>query len=302
MFLVGIAGPNLAVSGAVFTERFVSQRLTDYIYLGPLPSGGKEPALSHRIHRVAQIFRALKKSTTELENYYKSLEFQSPPAPKSQSSQSHGTPRSSTQPTPLHPIRKVVPPHFQGYTKDGRIHKIEYTARLASDFPSKAVFKGTIEYEKGEDKVKEDVVIKFTDTYGEEGHKLLAEDSFAPKLLFCNHERSVGMYVVVMEYVSGKQAGDLLTDQAHVDRLRRVVDKLHGGGYAHGDLRGPNLLIAEDDLKLIDFDWCGKENVARYPADINVGSDIQWHEGVYRGGPIKQAHDEHMFNLLTVPQ
>lgn len=38
LFLVGVAGPHFTLSGAVFTEIFVSQRFTDYIYLGPLPT------------------------------------------------------------------------------------------------------------------------------------------------------------------------------------------------------------------------------------------------------------------------
>ena len=55
MFLVGVAGPHLTVSGAVFAERFVSQRLTDYIYLGPLnPSGGPGSPCTGQSHGRAQ--------------------------------------------------------------------------------------------------------------------------------------------------------------------------------------------------------------------------------------------------------
>ena len=300
MFLVGVAGPNLAVSGAVFTERFVSQRLTDYIYLGPLPlpRGGGELALSHRIRRVAQIFRALKICTSELEDYYKSLELPPAPASRSQRSQSRGVSRSPAPIPSQSVLRKVPPPHFQAYTVDNRTYKIEYTERLDRYFPSKTVFKGTIECEGDEGKAKCDVVIKFTDRYGKEAHKLLAGMSLAPKLWYCEYEKSVEMYVVVMDYVRGKQAGRPLTEKAHIDELRRAVDALHGGGYVHGDLRGPNVLIAADGPKLIDFDWCGEAGVARYPADINLGSDIEWHDGVYRDGLIQKDHDEHMFSKL----
>ena len=292
MFLVGVAGPNLAVSGAVFTERFVSQRLTDYIYLGPLPSGGVESALSHRIRRVAQILRALKTCTSELVDYYKGLEFLPPSAST-----------RSPAPNPSHPISGMVPsPHFQAYAAGNKRYKIEYTERLARHFPSSTVFKGTIECEGGEDKAKHDVVIKFTDGYCKDAHEMLTKISLAPKLWFCNREESVGMYVVVMGHVRGEQAGSLLEDEAHIDQLRTAVDALHVAGYVHGDLRGPNLLIAKDGLKLIDFDWCGKAGEARYPADINVGSDIEWHGGVCREGLIEKDHDEHMFTLLTVPK
>ena len=110
------------------------------------------------------------------------------------------------------------------------------------------------------------------------------------------------MYVVVMDHVRGEQVGSLLEDEAHINQLRMAMDGLHEAGYVHGDLRGPNLLIAKDGLKLVDLDWCGKAGEARYPASINVGSDIEWHKGVLRDGFIEKAHDEHMFNLLTVPE
>jgi hypothetical protein len=79
MFLVGIAGPHLAVSGAIFTERFVSQRLTDYIYLGSLPTYQEGFPLDHSIRRVAQVLRALSKATNELADYYLKLRFTIPP-------------------------------------------------------------------------------------------------------------------------------------------------------------------------------------------------------------------------------
>ena len=50
---------------------------------------------------------------------------------------------------------------------------------------------------------------------------------------------------VVMDYVSGDH-----------------VETLPGGGYVHGDLREPDVLVTTDGLKLIDFDRCGKEGSA----------------------------------------
>ena len=298
MFLVGVVGPHLAVSGAVFADRFVSQRFTDYIYLGPLPGGGAESPLSHRIRRVAQIFHVLKECTDDLGDYYKSLEFQLTPTSESKHMQSHGS--SYTIPTPLHPIsQQVPPPHFQTYTTGSEKYKITYTKRLARDFPSKAVFKGTIEREGDESKTMHDVVIKFTNAYCKEAHELLAKISRAPNLWFCDRVEDVGMYVVVMDYVGGGQVEDLLTDAAHIEQLRTAVDALHKGGYVHGDLRGPNLLIAEDGLKLVDFDWCGKQGEARYPADINIGAKIKWHDDVHREGLITEEHDTYMLGLLV---
>ena len=280
MFLVGIAGPNLAISGAVFTERFVVERFTDYIYLGPLPSGGVESDMGRSIRRVANILVTLRTCMDELEDYYRNLKPRRPDA-----------------------ISGMFPaPHFQAYSDGNKRYKIEYTERLKRQYASGTVFKGRIEWEGDEGKGKDDVVIKFTNGYCGSAHELLAKMSLAPKLWHCKNEESVGMYVVVMGYVGGKEVGDVLTDEGHMKQLRRAMNGLHEAGYAHGNLRGPHLLIAKDGLKVIDFDWCGKAGEARYPADINVVSDIEWHEGVCRGGVIEKAHDEHMFKVLTVPK
>ena len=77
------------------------------------------------------------------------------------------------------------------------------------------------------------------------------------------------------------------------------MEALHKEGYVHGDIRGPNLLIAEDGLKLVDFDWCGKRGEARYPADISIAAGIKWHDGVRRDGLMKKAHDTYMLDLLV---
>jgi len=296
MFLIGVAGPHLSISGAVSTENFVSQRLTDYIYLGPLPTCGGESALSHSAHRVAQLLRALKISTQELTDYYKSLQFVTPITSKLRGSAWHGGPRPS--PVPLHPITSaIVPPHFQEYTVDDKTYKIHYTERLSKCLPFKAIFKGTIECE--EDKARRDVVIKFTYAYCKAAHELLITISRAPNLWFCDYVHCVGMYVVVMDYVSGEHGGTPLEDQAHVDQLREALATLHDEDYVYGDLRSPNILIATDGLKLIDFDWCGKEGTVRYPADTCLDRNMKWHSGVRLGGLITKAHDIHMFNHLA---
>ena len=297
MFLIGVVGPQLAVSGAVFADNFVSQRLTDYVYLGPHPTYEEESALSHRIRRVAQILRALKNATEELKDYYRLLEFRTPQKSKLRSSRCGD---SHTSSVPLHPISlKVVPPYFQGYAVDGKEYKIHYEGRLAREVSSKAVFKGTIECE-GDWKTGRDVVIKFTYAYCKAAHERLAADSRAPDLLFCCRMENIGMYVVVMDYVDGEHVTETpLEDKKHVDQLRAAIQTLHDEGYVFGDLRGPNILIATDGLKLLDFDWCGKERAARYPADINLDPDIKWHSEVRREGLITKAHDIHMLNLLV---
>ena len=180
---------------------------------------------------------------------------------------------------------------------DGKKYTVDYKTRLAPSFPSKAVFKGTVVC--SEDEAKYNVVIKFTPTYCEAAHRKLSDVERAPSLRFCERVESVGMYVVVMDYVDGEQIGarERLTDEGHIEQLRMAMKTLHDADYVHGDLREPNILITTGGLKLIDFDWCGQAGKARYPADISLVPELRWHNGVRRGGPIEKDHDEHMFGL-----
>ncbi|KDQ07366.1 hypothetical protein BOTBODRAFT_611645 [Botryobasidium botryosum FD-172 SS1] len=94
-FLVSIAGPRLAIAGAVFTDRFMSQILTDDVRIGTNDAKGD---INAAILRVAHILRALRHSLEELDSYYRDLK--SPrtvltPSPTSSSSTRLSTHTSS---------------------------------------------------------------------------------------------------------------------------------------------------------------------------------------------------------------
>jgi hypothetical protein len=48
---------------------------------------------------------------------------------------------------------------------------------------------------------------------------------------------------------------------------------------------------------LVDFDWCGEEGEAVYPASINM--DVRWPEDVCGGALLKASHDDFMFLQLV---
>lgn len=136
-------------------------------------------------------------------------------------------------------------------------------------------------------------------TYCQAAHELLAKTSQALRLWHCAREPSVGIWVVVMDYVEGSEADNVLTDPAHIQSLRGAITTLHDHGFVFGDLRPANVLIVDDRAVLIDLDWCGQSGEVKYPSDIMLDSTIGWHSGVRRGGPITTAHDEHLFYRLT---
>ncbi|KAG8741187.1 hypothetical protein FRC10_003232 [Ceratobasidium sp. 414] len=82
------------------------------------------------------------------------------------------------------------------------------------------------------------------------------------------------------------------------ENIREALDTLHGADLVFEDLRSPNILVVEAaDGKarrmLVDFDWCDKENVGRYPAGLNTG--IGWADGEEKGGLMLKQHDVKMF-------
>ncbi|KAI0327597.1 hypothetical protein GY45DRAFT_1373013 [Cubamyces sp. BRFM 1775] len=279
--IIGSAGPNVRVSGAVFADQLVVQNLGDSISVVPL--------------------RTL--CLKELDNYYTNLirlmavrgrragEVGVMPGRPARSS-STGVTRT-LQPALL------IGPHFQRYDDEqGKTVTLTYKRRLATEYPMKAVFVA----EAKTDTETRDVVVKFTPVYGKAAHELLASASppQAPKLHFCDAVESVGMWVVVMDYVEGKAVAGVLQDPARVASLQNAVKTLHANGFVFGDLRNPNVLEVGDGVMLIDsdFDWCGKEGTARYPSDILLEEGV-WHAGVQRGGLLKYEHDWYQFRALT---
>ena len=151
---------------------------------------------------------------------------------------------------------------------------------------------------------KEEVAVKFAETYGIEAHRRLYELRIAPKLHY--HHRVVGnLYMVVMERVKGKQWSKLergSVDQTAFKELRTQLGKFHEQGFVHGDLRNCNVMLDyEGKAKVIDFDWAGKEEDVRYPKNINmdlVTDDKELHGDVRPYGIIKKEHDEFALSVL----
>ncbi|KAI0694019.1 hypothetical protein C8T65DRAFT_744535 [Cerioporus squamosus] len=280
-FLIGSAVPNLQVSGAVFADQLIVQNLGDTISVVPRLNLNGRSSLDNAGHRVAQLFYALRMCLNELDEYYThlihSMAVPNPPhsgnvgvMPGRSARPSTGAARTS-QPAPM-----VISPHFKTYEDEqGKAVILTYKRRLATEYPSKAVFVAEAKC----DTETVDVVVKFTPAYGKAAHELLASasPSQAPKLRFC-------------EFVD--------SDPAHIASLESAVTALHDHGFVFGDLRTPNVLLVGDRVVLIDFDWCDKEGTARYPSDILL-EEGTWHAGVKRGGLMEQVHDGYHFLTLT---
>ncbi|PCH32989.1 hypothetical protein WOLCODRAFT_159755 [Wolfiporia cocos MD-104 SS10] len=303
-FLIGIAGPNIIVSGAVFADTLIAQPLTDYISIVPRPAHNHRSPLDDAGYRVARLFRALRECIKDLDEYYaKLVQAISPRAPllagllPARVAPASGGVRALRVPA-------MTGPNFTTYCDGaGKAVVLEYRERLVPHISMKTVFVAEAKSESETAKV----VVKFAYAYTREAHELLAKASppqasppQAPKLRYCAYEPSVGMQVVVMDFVEGREVDGALTQPAHIQSLRGAIMTLHQGGFVFGDLRAQNVLRVGDGIVLVGFDWCGKEGEARYPSDILVDEQtLGWHRGVKRGGLIEKEHDAHLFRALT---
>jgi len=104
--------------------------------------------------------------------------------------------------------------------------------------------------------------------------------------------------MVVMEYLSDWV---MLIEKPHQERskyqekLKAALRIIHDQDFVHGDVRGPNILVSEDDVNLVDFDHCGKEGVKRYPREWD---HTQRREDAKEGECLQKSHDNWMLERI----
>ena len=117
------------------------------------------------------------------------------------------------------------------------------------------------------------VAVKFVRTfYGEDVHKLLAKHELAPQL-FSVTPLDGGWLAVVMEAIEGAPLRRPAAKPVE-EALKRAVSLMHTNGYVHGDVRPQNVLVSDNTVRIVDFDWAGKHPNARYPPELNM--DCNW--------------------------
>ena len=124
------------------------------------------------------------------------------------------------------------------------------------------------------------MVYKFSSSYDSEAHNAI--ENFTPKLR--KVQKINGEFMIEMEYLEDydvltKEKFKELNDQNRctvIITLIRAIKTLHEKGYVHGDIRMPNIMVKTQDkidLKIIDFEFAGKEGTVYYP---NLNGTIQW--------------------------
>jgi hypothetical protein len=265
--ILAIAGPWLCVIGGVYLQKAVIQPLTDYIWLGG------DIFNEDRLLFASRLFTALKSAISTLRSYYIALG------------------QELENPVSQNPISDAFP-----FITEYGSNKFTYVSRLAPDYPNKLVYKAELDNEHRM------VVVKFVSTYHAEAHRILANRRLAPTLHYASTDDAEapkygGRYMIVMDFVEEESAVSSLSE-GQFEQVKEAVELLHSHDLVFGDLRLPNILITDDTAMLIDFDWCGKAEEARYPASLNTVDDIGWPPGVEPDSVMKKEHDTFMLQKL----
>ena len=117
---------------------------------------------------------------------------------------------------------------------------------------------------------KETILIKFVREYSIELHDFCAKRGHAPRI-FAFEILPGGWRAIAMEFfASAVQITSSRGLDTHGTRwaseLKQLVNEFHEEDLVHGDLRDANMISGDEyTLKLIDFDWGGKDGQVLYP-------------------------------------
>ncbi|KAJ4500662.1 hypothetical protein C8R41DRAFT_810546 [Lentinula lateritia] len=317
--LVGLSGHVMAVWGAAFADRFFFERLS-LVFVGPQPDSCARSPTSGRsdlevgIRMVAKLLRTLEVCNEELKTHYQNLNLPrlsslgaSTSARISQSSGRAYRPHSPNRLQSGDPSRFV---HWKSLSCGGKEYNLEFHRRLTT-YMDKTVFLAAMTLASDSKIPPTNVVVKFACRYGETGHRLLAEAGLAPRIYYCAFDETIGLWVIVMDYVEGVVCkGKLVGGEAK--SLTRAIKLLHDNDLVFGDLREPNIIISKprECVCVVDFEWCGpckdiKEggNVVqrrtRYPTNIALSAEYNWAPGVEADRVIAKEHDNHRLQMMV---
>jgi hypothetical protein len=242
----------------------------------------------HRVYHVAKILLALKNSLRSLSNFYEFVV------------KTDKIPDFDSQACNPHPRHFPYPRSFININ-DQKSLVFEYVDRLEGDMRC-VTFLAKI---KDTDKK---IVVKFVDEYGAEVHRFLAEQEYAPQLLYygplpdrtiydaseaaldgmklmqpmnAGYRRlgpgiAAEMKMVVMEYIP-KSKYYLDNFELSLKEISDVLQLLHSNGYVFGDLRAPNVMFdAQGKVKFIDFDWAGRYDIQKLSPEQQAGARNTW--------------------------
>jgi len=144
-----------------------------------------------------------------------------------------------------------------------------------------------------------DVIVKFSRSRVAGSSQDACKD--APQVYHID-KISGGWFIIIMQYICAQTYHELknagFATPSTKKSVEEAVKRFHSLGYVHGDIRPNNILVDDNEkVYIIDFDWAGKKNVAKYPYFMNH-KDINWPHGASPGSKITHVHDLEMIARL----
>ncbi|KAF5321818.1 hypothetical protein D9619_002180 [Psilocybe cf. subviscida] len=279
-FLIGFSGCHIVVSAAVLTDKCIVQRLA-MMWVGHSSTHD-----DNHMEGIARALYALSCAFNDLQKWYEAVIAAGRPL---------YVPRTSTSHPRFFPHACQYP--VEGENFPGATVNFQYLCPLQKESTCVTFLAQTTPDGGGGGREgPERIVVKFVQRYCADLHRLLADNNLAPALRYCGKIDGSTAYparwkMVVMDYAPGRPSyKDDMHKQRHVRRaVLSAVKVAHDQGFVCGDVRPPNVLVQGlDDIKLIDFDWGGKEGEVYYPVRMTHGL---WARGMEPLGLIEQAHD-----------
>lgn len=168
-FIISIAGPWMCLSGAVFIENVVVQKLTDYVWTGGNPYDDRE------LESITRLFKALSVGLQDLKTFYGNLFAAADHRPE---------------------IQRFFPSTRSYLDSQGQKVYFRYIKRLSM---TKAVYLAATTSGN-------QLIVKFVQRYNSDAHRLLASHDLAPMLHYSsldntNTNTTGGLGVVIMDFV-----------------------------------------------------------------------------------------------------
>ncbi len=290
--VIGLMGDLVEIGVTVYTDGPHS----DYVF-----SSGRMRLDYYKdtnVLRIARAFKAVKLALAGLREYYEQLKLNPPPKLSVQ----HLFPSPVPEPSWQGNIPRIT--FTNRLSRTGRhftlLDPSVVTSEVLADDRRSGMYIGRL-YTSADDFVE--VVVKFTTQYNSAAHSILADAGFAPKLHACIPVCG-GLKMVVMDRVQGQNAYAWRAERrcklppAVYEGVRSAIELLHQAGFVFGDLRLSNIMLTPDGhVMLVDFDWAGKADEARYPATLN-DSWTFWAPGVERYAIMCMEHDLHLLKHI----
>ena len=222
-YLIELVGPQLTISGAVYGRHVFVDKLIDPVWL--VPQHNEEAII-----KIAQIFRALKKTIGEIQGYYEGK-------------------------------LAVTQPRFPAYQSFNQC-LIHYDKAIKSH-----TYEGTLMQYGNMEQVH--VIIKFVKRYSCEAHEFMHEKGYAPKLIFHAEGVNGTRYkAIVTKKIFNLKHGDEVSKEVIRDKFNTAVATLYSGGYCYSNLLAKQHIgydTSTGRIYILNYKWAMKQGDTKYP-------------------------------------